>query len=598
MKNLVVLDCEVYPNYTLLAFKKIDNNNVLTFEIKGADNSLSDLDSRRLSRLMSEKTTFGFNSINYDMPIILSAIKQKSAKQIFNISNYIIENNSKSWQTLQKFGLFKPDSFKHFDIQEPSPGVKISLKMYGARLNSKTLQDLPIEPGQSLSNEDMENIKLYCLNDLNTTIDLYRSIEDRIKLRVEMSEKYNIDLLSKSDAQIAEAVIKEELTNIDPYIVLYAPKYLKNATFKYEVPSFIKFKTEELKLILEQIEDYDFKLDDKGSIILPSDLKKAKIKLGKTIYQLGIGGIHSTEKSQVIIPKNNQLLIDQDVASYYPSIILNQKLYPKHLTSDFLTVYKEIVDERLKAKREGNKIVNESLKIVINGSFGKFGNKYSVLYSPDLMIAVTLTGQLALLMLIEELELNGISVVSANTDGFVSLMNKDLYKKYQNICFDWALLTGFELEETKYKALYSRDVNNYLAITEAGKTKGKGIFTIDSIAKNPSADICIEAVISYLKDNKNISDTIKNCTDLTKFLMVRSVTGGAVFKDKYLGRVVRWIYSTDGDTIKYKKNGNKVAKSDGSRPIMILDELPNDIDYKKYILESMSILTDLNLCNF
>lgn len=61
-----------------------------------------------------------------------------------------------------------------------------------------------------------------------------------------------------------------------------------------------------------------------------------------------------------------------------------------------------------------------TFKIVLNGTFGKLGSKYSFLYSPNLMIQVTITGQLALLMLIEALEAAGISVVSANTDGIVS----------------------------------------------------------------------------------------------------------------------------------------------------------------------------------
>ena len=268
----------------------------------------------------------------------------------------------------------------------------------------------------------MEDTKLYCINDLDTTIDLYRQIEDRIKLRVDMSNKYGQDLLSKSDAQIAEVVIKSELTK--KRIYCKTPKIPNGKTFKYEVPDFISFKSKQLKDILEIIKTNDFELDGKGSIKLPSVLKNAKIELGNSIYQLGIGGIHSTENKQAIIPTEHQFLIDKDVASYYPSIILNQKLYPRHLGTPFLDVYKEIVEERLKAKKEGNKIVNESLKIVINGSFGKLGSKYSALYSPDLMIAVTLTGQLSLLMLIEELENNDISVISSNTDGFVSLLTK------------------------------------------------------------------------------------------------------------------------------------------------------------------------------
>jgi hypothetical protein len=593
MENLVVLDCEVYPNYTLFAFKNIDNQNIITIEIKGSDSFLDDESYRKLNTIMKKRTTFGFNSRNYDIPVILFALKRKTAKEIHKLSDYIIENNSPGWMTLQKFDLvWSTYEIKHFDIQEPSPGVKVSLKLYGARLNSHTLQDLPIEPGMTLNSVDMENVKLYCVNDLNTTIDLFNHIKDRIQLRFDMSKQYCLDLLSKSDAQIAEVVIKSELNKKSRGMKLYAPKISDSAKFKYLSPDFIKFQTQQLKEILKIIKETTFQLDAKGSIKLPADLKKAKIKLGKSTYQLGIGGIHSTEKKQCIIPNKDQILVDKDVASYYPSIILNLGLYPKHLGPVFLDIYRNIVDQRLKAKKEGNKVVNESLKIVINGSFGKLGSKYSALYSPDLMIAVTLTGQLALLMLIEKLELSGISVISSNTDGFVSLMHKDQYKTYDDICFDWQLNTGFDLEETRYKALYSRDVNNYLAVTEKG-AKGKGIFTIDSISKNPQAPICVNSVIDLFTKNIPIEKTIRECKDLTQFLTVRSVTGGAVFRNQYLGRVVRWIYSTNGEAIKYKKNGNKVAKSDGARPIMTLDDFPTDIDYACYINETMGILDDL-----
>ena len=190
---------------------------------------------------MTVRTTFGFNSINYDIPIILFALQEKTAKEIHNLSSYIIQNNSPSWKTLRNFNLIKPSSMKHFDIQEPSPGVRVSLKLYGGRIHSKKLQDLPIEPNSILSENEMEAIRLYCINDLNTTIDLYLKIEDRIKLRLDMSRKYGNDLLSKSDAQIAEVVIKSEL--IKKRIYCRTPKVPETKTFKYEVPDFIKFKS-------------------------------------------------------------------------------------------------------------------------------------------------------------------------------------------------------------------------------------------------------------------------------------------------------------------------------------------------------------------
>ena len=592
MKNFVVLDCEVYPNYFLAAFKNIDNGNVITIESRGADKSLTPEATKKLRSIMHKRTTFGFNSNKYDMPIILFALKGKTCREIHKLSDFIIGENSAPWMTMKRFDLIQPSAMSHFDISDPSPGVMVSLKLYGGRLNSKRLQDLPISPGTMLTEQEMDDTLDYCINDLNTTIDLYRKVEDRIQLRYDMSKQYDQDLRSKSDAQIAEVVIKSVLTKKFPNKRIKRPVIKSSTTFKYDIPSYIKFEGKQLKDALEVIRHHEFELDGKGSIKLPKELKSMKIELGESKYQLGIGGIHSTEKKQAIISLEDQILCDRDVASYYPAIILNLKLYPKHLGPAFLDIYQDIVDERLKAKKSGNTLVNQSLKIVINGSFGKLGSKWSILYSPDLMMAVTITGQLALLMLIERLENAGISVISANTDGFVSIMDKSLYELYDDICFQWELDTAFELEETRYKALYSRDINNYVAITEYG-AKGKGIFNINQIAKNPAAAICIQSVMDYLTKGADIEATIRDCKDITQFLTVRSVTGGAIWRDQYLGRVVRWIYSTDGEKITYKKNGNKVPKSDGSRPVMELDGMVDDIDYDRYIQEAYDILKDI-----
>ena len=593
LENLVVLDCEVYPNYFLVAFKNIDNNRIMTIEAKGEGKRLDEDSLKKLNAVMMKRHTFGFNSRNYDLPIILYALQNKTCSEIYKMSERIIINNISGWKTIKDFDLIIPKSMNHFDVEGASPAVRASLKLYGSRMNSKRLQDLPIESGSILSKQDMEDIKLYCINDLDTTRDLYRKIEERIRLRVDMSKQYGQNLMSKSNAQIAEVVIKSELQKRNPSKRLYAPKLSKDITFKYSVPDYIQFKSQLLKDALKIIRRHEFELDDKGSIKLPDELKKLKINLGYSTYQLGIGGIHSTEKKQTIIPNDNQILADKDVASYYPSIILNLGLYPKHLGRIFLEIYKEIVVTRLEAKRSGNKVLNEALKIVINGSFGKLGNKWSALYSPDLMMIVTLTGQLALLMLIEQLELSGINVVSANTDGFVSLIPKHKYDEYTQLCSNWEQITGFKLEGNKYYALFSRDVNNYLALTEHG-VKGKGIFTIDQLSKNPQATICVIAVRDLLAEGISIRKTILGCKDFVQFLTARSVTGGAIWKGEYLGRVVRWIYSTKGDPITYKKNGNKVAKSDGARPVMELDgKMPTDIDYERYINEAESILDDL-----
>jgi hypothetical protein len=250
----------------------------------------------------------------------------------------------------------------------------------------------------------------------------------------------------------------------------------------------------------------------------------------------------------------------------------------------------------------------ESLKIVINGSFGKLGSMWSIVYSPQLLIQVTVSGQLYLLMLIEMLENRGIEVISANTDGIVMRVPKNREADVAAIVKTWEFITGFETDETRYQGIYSRDVNNYIAIKEDGTIKSKGAYAnpwekdgpnVYKLHKNPVATVAIEAVISHLRDGTPIPESIKACQDVRKFVCVRAVSGGATKKgieeDVYIGKAVRWYYSSEAKgSLSYAKRKAKVNKSDGAKPLMELPAtLPDDIDYGKYFAETFNILQEI-----
>lgn len=251
--------------------------------------------------------------------------------------------------------------------------------------------------------------------------------------------------------------------------------------------------------------------------------------------------------------------------------------------------------ELLKAEKKKFTVEADSKKITLNGSFGKFGSKYSALYSPQLLLQTTITGQLSLLMLIEELELNDIRVVSANTDGIVTYYHESQIPALQEILFNWEIATSYTLEQTDYREIASRDVNNYIAVKLDGKTKCKGCFGEASMSKNPDGLIIYESVAQFIAKGTPIEKTISQCTDITKFVTVRRVTGGALFNGEYLGKAVRFYHSNDFSladlSLVYAKNGNKVPVSQGCRPLMELpDKLPNDIDYSYYISKANETL--------
>lgn len=580
-----VLDCETYIDYFLIAFRDIDTGQTFTTEL---------YDGGLILPYLPQGTYITFNGNNYDMPLIRMAFAGATNAQLKAASDDIILHGLKPWNISDKY-MSAEVNVDTIDIIEVAPGMA-SLKIYGGRLNSKRMQDLPIEPSASISVDDRKLLTEYCCNDLQTTLDLYNQLKPQIDLRVEMGAEYGIDLRSKSDAQIAEAVIRSEVEKIVGHRV-YKPDFHPAYKFKYVAPSFIAFQSEGMKNLLRIVQDAEFGIEGGGSVVMPPILESMRLRIGKGVYRMGVGGLHSSESSISHIADDTYALTDRDVASYYPQLILNGKYYPTHLGESFLMVYQGIVDKRLKAKREGNKVVADALKIVVNGSFGKFGSKWSVLYSPNLLVQVTVTGQLALLMLIEAIEEVGIEVVSANTDGVVIKHRHDQLELLNSIVAAWEFVSGLTTEDTSYKALYSKDVNNYLAIKPDGTTKTKGAYANAGLQKNSTNAVCIEAVISYLVEKRPIVETITQCTDVRKFVTVRQVKGGAVYGQTFLGKAVRWYYANGSvQTINYRGNGNKVPRSEGSMPIMELPStLPEDINYQWYIDEAFSILNDIGV---
>jgi len=240
----------------------------------------------------------------------------------------------------------------------------------------------------------------------------------------------------------------------------------------------------------------------------------------------------------------------------------------------------------------------EGRKIQINGSFGKLGSKWSKLYSPHLLIQTTLTGQLSLLMLIERLETEGFNVLSANTDGVTIRCARSRRALMEELIAGWESATKFETEETPYRAVHSRDVNNYIAIKEDGGVKLKGAYAPAGLMKNPTNEVCVQAVIAFLRDRVPVAETIRNCTDIRKFVTIRQVKGGAVDQQGgYLGKAVRWYYARGVEgPIQYKVNGYTVARSEGAKACMELpDAFPDDVDFDWYIAESLSILADVGI---
>lgn len=627
--HTMLFDTECYPNYFLVGFMHKESGKYVALEI--TPNSHFDLNV--LDWIINNFRLVGFNSLKYDIIMIALALRGYGCARLKECSNLIVGNRDEGIEGLtpyeaEKYFKLRIPKVDHIDLIEVCP-LQGSLKLYAARLHAKRIQDLPFDHNKDLSYEEAQILKNYCLaSDIPATNLIFDELAEQIKLRYELSNKYNTDLRSKSDAQIAEASFIEEIKRITGRKVQdHGIKF--GEEFQYIVPDFIKFQTPMMQRILHDIANAKFRTDAAGAPVWPEGLGEQekgrdgklrwvlKVKIANTLYTMGMGGLHSNEKTVAHRASEDEEIHDDDVESYYPKIILNQRLYPKHIGEVFLQVYSGFVSDRVGAKNAFKqlkeliyKIVSDSLKIVINGSFGKLGSFYSKIYAPDLMLQVTLSGQLCLLMLIEQLELNSISVISANTDGIVTKPKKNQLELKEKILENWRNITEFKTERTDYSALYSRDINNYIAVktpdpkTGKVKLKFKGAYlnpwidpelAIFRFHKNPKTTICIEAVERLIISGEPVELTIQECKDINKFISVQNVGGGAHNNGVFLGKVARWYYALgETGTINAVGTNNKVSDSEGAKPLMDLpDCFPNDIDYEWYIKKANTILHDI-----
>lgn len=609
--NIVVYDLEVLPNYFLAGFEFPDGK---VYQYHITDYNQDQLPSLRGMLQYIENNGFqlaGFNSIHYDDPVLSEFLLSPTTRSAYMASWKIIVDRAPSW-TMAK-------EVSSIDLMQILPD-RIGLKKIGVCMAHKKLQELPVDFNANLDFEMMEVVAKYNVNDLQITRKLVHEIQEELDLRSMMSDQYGVDLRSKGEATIAEVVLtlemerrlgvtaktlkaqaKERIAQT-PYVYVKPPTWWKSLD-PITYPTLTRVVELGDSLFTRPIHvDHNGRLE--GSAVSGS------VFLGDRSYTMGVGGLHSLDGSGAWVPKEDEVLVDIDVVSYYPFLMLTQNLYPRHWGETFTEIYKELVDQRLAAKHSGDKKTAAILKITINGTYGKTSDKYSALYDPHVTANTTVTGQLALLTLVAMLTTRGGKVVSANTDGMTLLCKRSEYEALKGVVSEWETLTGLEMEYSPYKGLYQMNVNNYLAITTEGEVKKKGVYAIPELGKfdlrhTPNFQICARAVIEYLSKGTPLATTIRHCTDIQEFIFTQQVKGDweTTWQGQPLGKMLRYYKSNadDADAIirtptsdSVKGNAGMVAGSNSCRPLPDLpDVFPTDIDYDWYIDKATEWLVDV-----
>ena len=473
----------------------------------------------------------GYNNLRFDSQVVewilrkchdwgeksnldVAAMIAQKAQDVIHDANYdVFAEYREEELSLKQIDLFK---IHHFD----NKNRRVSLKRLEFEMDLENIEEMPIHHTKvGMTLDDRKLTRQYCKNDVMATYEFYKVTigdtnhplykgNDQVQLRLDIEKEFDIPCINYSDSKIGDEIIKKyysEEKKIDIKTLPRKGKFRSHVYLNKCIAPYVQFKTVQLDQFLKKLRGMKMGMND--------DFKE-HIHFYDNVYSFMKGGLHTENKPEIFEEDEDHLIIDWDVSSYYPAIIINNKQYPYHLGKEFLTGYKKMYEKRLELKpfaKKDKKIggIVGALKLAVNSVYGKSSDMNSWIYDRQLTMFTTITGELSLMMLIEAYETKEIRVISANTDGVTIHIHKSKLAEMNKINAWWCKVTGYELERADYKKIIFSTVNDYLAIKTDGEIKKKGDFLTDfELHKNKSARIVPLALERYFVDDVPIAESI------------------------------------------------------------------------------------------
>jgi hypothetical protein len=564
------MDFETLSNCFIAVFEEIKSDHQEIFVIHESRNDIQDLVHFLNKNKNQDEWHVSFNGLGFDSQITEYILRNQDhlvhgtgdsiARYLYGKAQNIIQR-----QNAGEFLEFSPrdlqirqvDVFKlnHWD----NPAKKSSLKWIQYTMDWKNIIDMPIHHTTAVVKEQIPEIIKYCVNDVKSTKQIMFLSKEQINLRRALTEEYDIDLFSASEPRISKELFLHFLskaTGIKKYDLRQTRTKREKIIFNDIILPYIEFKTATFQNLLKKFQ---------GVVLYPGETKggfkySVQYKGVKTDY--GLGGIHGARASKVYNSTEDMVIMTSDVVSYYPNLAIKNGWAPAHLPKEeFCNLYEWFFEERKKIPKSDPK--NYVYKIILNSTYGLSNDENSFLYDPEFTMRITINGQLSLTMLYEMIceEIPGAIPLMQNTDGLETMIPREYVEKYMEICARWEKITNLQLEHDTYSKIVLGDVNNYIAVTESGKSKCKGRFEYENLAlhKNKSFLIIPKALHAYFVDgikpekfimeNLNIFDFcggVKIKGDW-RFQEQRIVNGE--YEEKNLQHTVRYFISNSGSKI-------------------------------------------------
>ena len=484
----------------------------------------------------------GYNSRGYDQYILKGILLGYDPKKI---NDYIIVQGEPGWKFCNDF---KKMQLINYDAIVKRAGNFMGLKELEYHMGDSIVEcNIPFDLDRPLTNAEITEVVAYCKNDVEALMKTFLLERKKFDAHMGLVKMYNlpINFIDTTDAKLTSKVLKAER---------------------------VHGRTDEFDIILPdtlQLNKYQYIAD----WYLNDNNHNYESTLSTMVYGLkhdyAWGGFHAAEPNVIV----EGFIVDSDIASLYPSLMIEYGLLSRNIPLEYQGLYEEIKNNRIKLKKEKNPL-QEALKLILNTTYGILKDVNNDMYDPNSSNLVCIFGQLLMTDLIEKLEEyfgSRLRLIQSNTDGiFIKLESEQLFDEYKEVCQKWSERTGLVVEHEQYVKMVQKDVNNYIAIREDGSTHRKGAYVKQLSENDYELAILNKALVDYFVNGIAIEDTINQCDDLKEFQMCAKKSANydyLMHGDKKLQHKYYRVYASkdrqDKGLFKVGKRGTKekVAKT-------------------------------------
>ena len=603
-----VMDYETLSNCFVAVFEHYKTPETKVFVVHELQNDFDKFLEFIQDNVNNKEWHISYNGLGFDSQVThyiidnYSSWKEYTPAQIANTiylyaQRCIHKSNNKEFSDypIWKMSVGQIDVFKlhHWD----NPAKRSSLKWIQYSMDWDNILDMPLSHETEIkSQEEINTITKYCINDVKSTKEIFNRSKSEIKLRKELTQTYGLNMFNASEPRISKEIFGYYLTrqlNINKAELRKMRTYHDTIKVADILLPYLSFTSPEFTLIFDRFKALEVDASKvKGSFKYSINYKNVKT-------DFGLGGVHGARNKGVFKSSEDMVIMSSDVSSYYPNLAIVNKWSPGHFPKEeFCRQYKWFYEERKKIPKSNP--MNYVYKIILNSTFGLSNDDKSFFYDPELCMRITINGQLTLMMLYEQImeRIPDAVALLQNTDGIETMIPRKDMDTYLEICKEWEYKTGLQLEHDEYDQLVLADVNNYIGVNtfrEVNITKWREIkqsqphylFKVDNdkfyyapvklkgrfdfhnlqLHKNKSKLVIPKAIYQYfvndvlpeeyLNTNKNILDYCIGGKSKGDWKQVAKYIKDGQYTEKDLQKINRYFISNDGVKIV------KVNKNDG-----------------------------------